>query len=399
VTIAAGRDAFVADMQADLDAEFLDEVRQIADKVAAEHAEDVDKNARFPRETVDALKGIGALSAFISPELGGRGVSFGALAEACFILGRRCGASAMVFAMHQIQAVTLARHAAGQPFFTEYLRRLCAEQRLIASVTSEVGTGGDMGSSIAAVTPAEDGVSFSKQAPTVSYGAYADDLLTTLRRTPDSEPGDQVIVLTHADQHELDPQGTWDPFGMRGTCSPGYVVSATFGAEQVVDQPFSQIAPQSMVPVSHVLWSHLWLGIATDAFDRARAFVRAAAKRTPGVTPPAATKLSHVMGDLQLLRGEVKAGLADYVEHFDDPDWLMTVGAALRFNNLKIAASDQAPRICQGAMSVSGIVGYKNDTPFAVGRHLRDSMSACLMIANDRIHATNAGLLLIAKDV
>ena len=107
----------------------------------------------------------------------------------------------------------------------------------------------------------------------------------------------------------------------------------------------------------------------------------------------------HVLGDLQLMRGEVKAGLADYVEHSDDPDWLMTVGAALRFNNLKIATSDQAPRICQAAMGVTGIVGFKNDTPFAVGRHLRDSMSACLMIANDRIHSTNAGLLLIAKEV
>ena len=45
----------------------------------------------------------------------------------------------------------------------------------------------------------------------------------------------------------------------------------------------------------------------------------------------------------------------------------------LRFNNLKIAASEQAPRVCQGAMSVCGIVGYKNDTPFSVGRHLRDT--------------------------
>ena len=37
-----------------------------------------------------------------------------------------------------------------------------------------------------------------------------------------------------------------------------------------------------MTPISHILWSHVWLGIATDAFDRARAFVRAAAKRKPG---------------------------------------------------------------------------------------------------------------------
>ncbi len=305
----------------------------------------------------------------------------------------------MVFAMHQIQVITLARHASNQPFFNEHLKRLSAEQRLIASVTSEVGTGGDLGSSIASITPQGDAFSFSKQAPTVSYGAYADDLLTTVRRSPDAKSGDQALVLTRSDQNHLEPQGTWDPFGMRGTCSPGYVVSANFGGDQVVDQPFCEIAPQSMVPISHILWSHLWLGIATDAFDRTRAFVRAAAKRTPGVMPPQATRLSGVMGELQLLRGEVRAALADYVEHYDDPSWLMTMAAALRFNNLKIAASEQVARICQGAMGASGIVGFKNDTPFAVGRHLRDSMSACLMIANDRIHATNAGLLLIAKDV
>lgn len=398
MTAPVARSAFVPGVRHDSDEAFLEDVRKIADEVAARHAVDVDLNARFPRESVDALKEMGALSAFLSPALGGRGVSFAALAEACFILGKKCGASAMVFAMHQIQVVTLARHASGQSFFDEYLGRLAAEKRLIASVTSEVGTGGDMGSSIAAVTPTKSGLSFSKQAPTVSYGAYADDLLTTLRRTPEAHAGDQVIVLTRADQHVLEPQGSWDPFGMRGTCSPGYLVSARFGAEQVVDQPFSQIAAQSMVPVSHILWSHLWLGIATDAFDRSRAFVRAAAKRAPGVTPPAATKLSNVMGELQLLRGEVKAGLADYVEHFDDAEWLMTMAAALRFNNLKIAASEQVSRICQGAMTVSGMAGFKNDTPFAVGRHIRDAMSACLMIANDRIHATNAGLLLIAKD-
>ena len=45
------------------------------------------------------------------------------------------------------------------------------------------------------------------------------------------------------------------------------------------------------------------------------------------------------------------------------------------------------------------IVGFKNDTPYSVGRQLRDTMSARLMIANERIHQTNAGLLSIAKDV
>jgi acyl-CoA dehydrogenase len=188
---------------------------------------------------------------------------------------------------------------------------------------------------------------------------------------------------------------------MRGTCSPGYVVRAELAPEQVLPAPFPRVAVESMVPISHILWSHLWLGIATDAFDRARAFVRAAARRTPGETPPSAVRLSRLMSELSLLRAEVASGLTAFVDASATPDReeLSTMASALRFNNLKIAASEQAPRVCQGALEVCGIVGFKNDTPYSVGRHLRDTMSASLMVANERIHQTNAGLLLIAKDV
>jgi acyl-CoA dehydrogenase len=188
---------------------------------------------------------------------------------------------------------------------------------------------------------------------------------------------------------------------MRGTCSPGFLVRAEFLPEQVLATPFPKVAVESMVPVSHILWSHLWLGIATDAFDRARAFVRAAAKQKPGQPPPTAARLSHLMSELSLLRAEVSSALREFVDasQEDGRERLSTMAATLRFNNLKIAASEQAPRVCQGAMGVCGIMGFKNDTPFSVGRHLRDTMSASLMVANERIHQTNASLLLIAKDV
>jgi acyl-CoA dehydrogenase len=385
----------------DRDQAFLAAIRRIADEVAAPNAADVDKNARFPQESIDALKAERALSALIPQALGGEGLAFETVAQACFELGRRCGASAMVFAMHSIMVAAIVRHGAGTPWFDEYLRRVAKEQRLVASVTSEVGTGGDLGRSIAAVTPTEAGrARFEKQAPTVSYGAFADDLMTTLRRSPDAEPGDQVAVVTSRDEHALEQTATWDPLGMRGTCSPGYIVRAEFDTNQVMPGSLSRVLTESMVPISHILWSHLWLGIATDAFDRARAFVKASAKGRPDQLPPTAIRLSQLMSELSLLRAEVSSALRDFVEQdATDRDDLSTMASVLRFNNLKIAASEQAPRICQGAMSVCGIVGFKNDTPFSVGRHLRDTMSASLMVANDRIHATNAGLLLIAKDV
>ena len=386
----------------DRDQAFLDAVIAIADEHAAPNAAAVDREARFPAETIAALREERALSAFIPTELGGGGVAFETIAAACFELGRRCGASAMVYAMHQIQVISIVRHLDDAPWFEEYLRRVAAEQRLIASVTSEIGTGGDMGRSVAALTPtAEARRCFEKQAPTVSYGEYADDLFVTLRRAPEAEPSDQVIVLAHKEQLELEQNGTWDPLGMRGTCSPGFLVRGELLPEQILPTPFPRVSAESMTPVSHILWSHLWLGIATAAFDRARAFVRAAAKKSPGETPPVAVRLSHLMSELSLLRAEVSSGLHDFVAASAEPgrERLTTMACALRFNNLKIAASEQAPRVCQGALGVCGIVGFKNDTPFSVGRHLRDTMSACLMVANERIHQTNAGLLLIAKDV
>jgi acyl-CoA dehydrogenase len=386
----------------DSDQAFLHAIRTIADETAAAHALDVDRDARFPHETLSALRAERALSAFIPTELGGAGAKLETIAAACFELGRCCGASAMVFAMHQIQVITLVRHLDDAPWFEGYLRQVASEQRLIASVTSELGTGGDMGRSVAAVTPAADGAcTFEKQAPTVSYGQYADDLLVTLRRAPDADAGDQVAALVRKEQTTLEPTGSWDPLGMRGTCSPGFVVSAELLPEQILPTPFSRVSAESMVPVSHILWSHLWLGIATDAFDRARAFVRAAAKQKPGQTPPSAVALSHLMSDLSLLRAEVSSGLRDFLDASAEPDRapLSTMASALRFNNLKIAASEQAPRVCHNALGVCGIMGFKNDTPFSVGRHLRDTMSACLMVANERIHQTNASLLLIAKDV
>ncbi len=385
----------------DRDQAFLESIRRIADEVAAPNADGVDRDARFPSETMDALRAEGALAALVPADMDGGGMRLETIAAAVFELGRRCGASGMVFGMHQIQVATLIRHADGAPWFQGYLRELAREQRLIASVTSEIGTGGDIGRSIAAVAPSGDGcATFEKAAPTVSYGSYADDFLTTLRRTPDAEPGDQVLALTRRDQTILEQNGTWDPLGMRGTCSPGFTVRAEFPTDQIMPTPFSTIAPESMVPVTHVLWSHLWLGIATDAFDRARAFVRASAKGRPEAAQPLAQRLSHLMTDLALLRAEVGSGLRDFTDVPEsDRERLTTMATILRFNNLKLAASEHAPKICQGALGVTGIVGFKNDTPFSVGRHIRDSMSASLMVANERIHQTNASLLLIAKDV
>jgi acyl-CoA dehydrogenase len=107
------------------------------------------------------------------------------------------------------------------------------------------------------------------------------------------------------------------------------------------------------------------------------------------------------MSELAMMRAEVEAALRDFVAFNDDPERpdLATLTSVLRFNNLKLAASEQAPRVCMGVLEVIGIAAYKNDSPYGVGRQLRDALSARLMVANERIHSVDAGLLMIAKEV
>ncbi len=369
-------------------------------RAAAENAEDVDRRGRFPVETVTALRNAGALGWYVPREFGGGDARFEELADATFDLSRRCSASGMIFAMHQIQVACLVRHGGNTPWLRSYLRRLVKEQRLIASATSEVGIGGKMRTSLASLEPAGDVVKFEKKASTISYGAHADDVLSTLRRSPVADSGDQVLVLTHFTEMSREQIGEWDTLGMRGTCSPGFVIRGTCPTDQVLPVPFATIAAETMVPVSHILWAHAWLGIATDAFDRAQSFVRAQARKDLTTIPPAASKLAALSVSIGQFRSLVEAALRDYTKILDTRNYvhLSTAGYALHINNLKIAASELVVEICQEALRICGFLGFKNGGPYSIGRHLRDAHSAALMIANERLLSTNASLLLVHRD-
>ena len=66
-------------------------------------------------------------------------------------------------------------------------------------------------------------------------------------------------------------------------------------------------------------------------------------------------------------------------------------------NNLKISVSDGVVQVIQQALMICGIAGYRNDSPYSVGRHLRDALSAALMVSNDRIAASMGKMLLVQR--
>ena len=381
-------------------ATLLSDVHAIGRDVIAPAAESVDANARFPAEAISALRGLHLLSAYVPEQYGGLGLSVVEIGKICEALAHYCASSAMIFAMHQIQVACIVHHGCASDYFESYLRALVDHQWLIASATTELGVGGDLRSSLCAVEL--DGPRFRlvKKAPVISYGEHADHVLVTARRAPDASSSDQVHVLVRKGEYGLEPISTWNTMGFRGTCSSGFVLSSEGGAEQILPVPFDEILSKTMHPYSHIVWASLWLGIAADAVNRARAYVRAEARKNPQLPPTSSLRLAEVDVVLNGMRNNVNAAAAEYhrmLEEADD-DAFKTFGFSTRTNNLKLSSSTLIIDIVGRALLICGISGYRNDSKFALGRHLRDAYGAALMVNNDRIMAHNATMLLALKE-
>jgi acyl-CoA dehydrogenase len=152
-----------------------------------------------------------------------------------------------------------------------------------------------------------------------------------------------------------------------------------------------------MLPVSHILWAAVWIGIASNAVDRAKQFFRVQARSKPGTLPPGGTRLAEAVGMLQLMHARLTMALDSYAQARQSESLSETMTFASDMNLLKTSVSTTALAVVGQVLMICGMAGYKNGTPFSVGRHLRDLHSAPLMINNDRIAANTASLLLAQR--
>ncbi|MDP9091636.1 MAG: acyl-CoA/acyl-ACP dehydrogenase [Actinomycetota bacterium] len=374
------------------------EAAAIAGAVAGPAADDVDRESRFPKEAIDALREASLLSAMIPARFGGREATLSEVGAVVAALARSCASTAMIFAMHQIQVACLVRHS-HTPFFDDYLRdEVVGRQALLASATTEVGIGGDVRRSTCAVESANGRIHLRKHAPVISFGHNADAVLVTARRRPDSASSDQVLVLCRRPGLRLEPASEWNALGMRGTCSRGYVLESDDVEDCVLPDSFADISSHTMLPTSHLLWGHVWLGIAQQAASHAHTLVRAEARKAVGSMPPSAIRLAELRSTLLTLESVVSLATRRYDAQELHGEQLGSLAFAIDANCVKVAASTLVVDIVSRAMRICGMAGYLEDSEHRLGRLLRDAHSAELMVGNDRILASTAQLLLAARD-
>ncbi|HUX72897.1 MAG TPA: acyl-CoA dehydrogenase family protein [Steroidobacteraceae bacterium] len=355
--------------------------------VAEVHAAAVDAQARFPTEAFAEIRKNRLLGVMVPEALGGEGASIAEIVDVCYLIGQACGSAGLIYAMHQIKMACIVRHLHGNSALERILQRVVAEQLLLASSTTEGQGGGNVRSSEAAIVREGDHVTLAREATVISYGIQADGLVTTARRAADAPSGDQVLLVLLKSDYTLQRLQSWDTLGMRGTCSEGFTLRARARAEQLIAEPYEKIHAQTMVPCAHLMWGAVWMGIAAAAMGKAQAFIRNAVRQSSGRMPPGAAQYTQALSSLHTLRSVLASALQAYEAAMADDRIL----AGLEFQSMitlaKVQASELATATVLGAMRACGLSGYRNDSDFTIGRHLRDVLSGLLMINNERILA------------
>ncbi|WP_369148949.1 hypothetical protein [Streptomyces sp. R44] len=365
--------------------------------VARNTALDVDSKARFPSEAVDALRRHGLLDPHLGlgPEHPGR---YAALTRTVKAIGAECGSTGLVLAMHHSLVETLAAGCADQDRLHELLG---GQGALVAGVTSERGTA-TIRESITHCTPAPGGrTTLTKRTPAASYAEHADVVLLTARRSHDAAASDQVLVCGRRDQVSVRPTGPWDTLGMRGTRSGPADIECDVPTEQVLARPFGELASEALLPTSHLLWASCWYGIAADALRRTRDSLRRRpeARSAPGTHPRVLA-----LGELYRGLGDLDARIEQFARRLDADRGPQSLRAqqsrALAANQLRLSAAETSVRVAVGAMSCMGLASYHSAevSSLSLSRHVRDLLSAPLMVNADTVRSASAQLALATRD-
>jgi acyl-CoA dehydrogenase len=357
--------------------------------VLRQHAAAVDRTARFPVASLEALRHSGLLGLTVPAEYGGRDGDLHDLTAVAQVLAGGCLSTAMVWAMHCQQVDSLVRYAA-PALVKEVLGRVAAGECYIASVTTEPASGGALLTAAAALSERDGVLVLRREAPVVTGGEHADGFLITMRDSADAPANHVTLVYADRAQLQLEPSGTWDPMGMRGTESVALRITGEFPSDQVVGErgAYRTIALESMIPLAHLAWSACWLGAARSAYADVVGLLRSR-QRPRSLDPDSelvADRLARARLDLELVSGYLAGVVTEVTDRRADGRSMDTSSTQIHLNALKVAAAELTFRSVDSLVRLCGLgTGYLKNSPVPLERHFRDLRSASLNFADDRL--------------
>ena len=341
--------------------------------IAAQHAGDVDRRARFPREVMDALAEQGLLGLTVPSPLGGLGEGFEAAFEVLNRLARRCASSGMILTMHYA-AVAVLRDAAGGRFET-VLREIGAGEHLSTLALSEKATRSNFWISMGDTKRLPDGgTALTVDKSFVTSAGPANSYIVSVGSAERTGHSSSELWLVGAHQEGVEVLDWWQGSGLRGNSSAPMrfrcdlpAASAITGPGEGLDVILGVILPWFQMGAAAVS-----VGVARAAVDFARDHVVGTVLEHLGQRLVDQPVVRHTLGRLisrvDTVEGFLRAAVAELGAGTAGVD---------RILELKAVANEVALEATDGAMRLGGGAAYSGGSP--ADRLFRDARAGVVM--------------------
>ena len=368
--------------------QWKDSVAALAEKEVAPRAEEYDRLAKFPQESLDALRDAGLLGLRVSKEHGGLGADFLTTCLVVEEIAKKCPSTAMCYKMHLESVEALSRIPTASQ--VERFVKPLAQKKIFAAAPggeSRGQSGTDWRPVSAPETPLKivDGgfVLNNLRKSYVTSAGHADLYLMFCRVEGGRTEGPPDLLIIEADKIEWQTVGEWDGLGMRGNSSTPMIFNGVVPQENLLglelegeEEPVMQ---KYMSPVLILTYGAAYLGIASGAFELAciegdKRFVSGSRRFD---NPINKRRISEMSAQIESARAflHTAASMADEGR----------AESLLPYIQAKVICSEVAVHVTQDLMTIFGGTAYARQLPFE--RYFRDARAGLIMgMANDQAY-------------
>ncbi len=198
--------------------ETLSATKRVIDAVVAPNSESVDRDARFPSESFDALAKEGLLGLCVDQAHGGRGESPRMFAAVTEELAAACSSTAMIYVMHVTSAQAIASSNELEKR-DDVLREIASGRHLTTLAFSETGSRSQFWAPVSRLEENGDGYETSAAKSWVTAANHADSYVSSAQKPGAASPLESTIYFVRRKAAGVRITSGFDGLGLRGNDS------------------------------------------------------------------------------------------------------------------------------------------------------------------------------------
>ena len=375
--------------------DWKDRAAGIADKELAPRAEQTDRERKYPRESLDALRDAGFWALRVDKQYGGQGADLLSTVLVVEELAKRCPSTAMCYKMH-LEASEVINRMPTDYQVENFVKPMARGEVFTTVAGSETWRDGDNWTtsrefSVANKVPGGYKLNNVRKSY-VTSSEHATHYFFLCRMSEEATADQTSLLFVERDKIEWELLEEWNGLGLRGNASSPMRFNGVVPEENRIGGENTGMAEAGgvFVPVLGLTYAAAYLGTGSGAFDLAK--LEGDRRFASGSRRMDAPVNQRRMAELSVQIEAAQTMLHAAAATFDAGK----LGSPLPIMQAKVLCSETAVNVTQELMTMFGGTAFAGRMPME--RYFRDARAGMIMaLPNDGTYDTISNLLFPAK--